>query len=161
MFEKLSQFYYKQNRLMFVLINYLILSLLLIIPFNLLNVFFEINKDLVNEGIKNMSALNLFIVTVIIAPLFETLFFQYGIIKTFTYFNPKTKYIAIFLSSLLFSLIHLYSLTYIIYTFIMGVFFGILYFASVKKGLMPYWIIVIVHSLYNFTVFIFNEYILK
>lgn len=161
MFKKLRQFYYKQNSLSFVLLNYLLFVVLLPVPYYLLSVFFEIDKGVINKGTEDMSVLNLLIVTVIIAPLFETLFFQYGIIKILTYINPKTKYIAIFLSALLFSLIHWFGITYIIYTFLMGIFFGFLYFTTLKKGLIPYWVIVLIHSLYNLTVFIFNGYILK
>jgi len=133
------------------------LFMVLVIPFELLNRLFHFKNNINNPYIENSNTISFFVLSIFIAPLFETLFFQYGIIKTFTYFNPNTKFISVFVSSVFFALNHWFGIVYVIYTFFMGLFFGFLYFTSEKRGFKPYWVIVAVHALHNLTVSVLNE----
>lgn len=161
MLKTLKNFYLNCNLFLFIIVNWLILIVLLTIPFESLNTIFHFKDNINDSYLNHLDSVTLFILAIFIAPLFETFFFQYGIIKSFVYFNPKTRNTAIFLSSLLFSLNHWYGLVYVVYTFLLGILFGILYFTSEKRGFKPFWVIVAVHSLYNLTVFVFNEFSIK
>ncbi len=158
MYKRIIKFYYYLNPVAFVLVNYLLLLFILFVFFGIPDYFFNIMSGVKNEATTNLKPTELFITTVIVAPLLETFLFQYGIIKSIVYLSDnKYKTQAIILSAMAFTLIHSYSIIYMIYAFIMGLFFGILYFTSLKKKLYPFLVIAFVHALFNFTVFMVNR----
>ncbi len=146
--KRLSSFYYTLNPVSFILVNFLLIFPLVTVPFVLMVYIFNW-EDIINNPYKGDFSVSMFIIAVVIAPLMETLIFQYGIIKIFTYLNPKTKYIAVFISAVLFALSHWFSWVYILFAFMFGIFLGFLYLTSEKRGFKPYWIIAAVHCLYN------------
>jgi membrane protease YdiL (CAAX protease family) len=87
---------------------------------------------------------------VIVAPVLETIVFQYGIIETMR--NKFSAYICCFISALLFAVSHLYNPFYFIVTFLIGLLFGYLYYigGTIKKGIF---LTMITHVLYNLTIF--------
>lgn len=156
--KKIIDFYFSTNLLNFIIANYILLLLIVLIPFVTTISVFNIPNQSQNPFTEyNNKYIFLFFATIIV-PLIETFIFQYGIIKTFTYFKPSTKYFAVLISAILFSLSHSFNIAYIIFTFMMGLFFGGLYLTSEKRGFLPFWIITCVHGLYNLTVFILKEY---
>jgi hypothetical protein len=97
-----------------------------------------------------------FIIAVFLAPLIETLIFQYSIISSFLEKRPKAFLFACIFSALLFGLSHFYSSVYILKTFISGLLFGTLYLVVSQKKQNAFIAVVIAHALYNLIVFCGN-----
>lgn len=89
------------------------------------------------------------ILSLIIAPLLETLLFQYALIELLL----KTKLSPLFIiaiSSLLFGLSHNYNISYIIATTISGFFYATYYYKLRNQGrLTGFLLITLLHSLSN------------
>lgn len=89
----------------------------------------------------------------IIAPLFETFVAQYLPLRFLKKYLPIK--VLIICSSLIFALLHPYSLGYIVNTFLIGIIFSVGYVLWKKTEVShPFWIIVSVHSLKNLLAFI-------
>jgi membrane protease YdiL (CAAX protease family) len=90
----------------------------------------------------------------IIAPLFETLFFQYFIIENL---NKKfSPYLSCFISALLFGLSHTYNLYYFAFAFFSGIIFALIYYiGSINKRGIIY--ALLTHVIYNTIAFIINK----
>ncbi|WP_251861352.1 CPBP family glutamic-type intramembrane protease [Clostridium sp. Marseille-Q2269] len=98
-------------------------------------------------GTKNLTTL--FISIAIIAPLWETLIFQMGIIKLFS-LNKKfksNKLLLMFISAIFFGGDHFYSILYIFYGFTMGLLLAYSFIVYEDKQNSGYWITAIIHSL--------------
>jgi CAAX prenyl protease-like protein len=89
-----------------------------------------------------------FILVVILAPVFETLIFQYSIIDM-VLIKFKSEGLAILLSALGFSLIHVYSVQYWVATFLSGLLFAFLFLVLSRKNSKPILYITILHAVYN------------
>ncbi|MBO3395958.1 CPBP family intramembrane metalloprotease, partial [Clostridium perfringens] len=63
--------------------------------------------------------------------------------------KKNKDFFVLIISSLFFSLTHTYSLIYVLYTFVMGIFLSYTYILYKKKNFHPFWIVVIIHSLRN------------
>lgn len=99
----------------------------------------------------------IFLLSVIIGPLLETLIFQYLTIEILSFFKLKKSFI-ILISSLFFSLIHYYNFIYIIATLPAGIIYATYYmYLKEKKIKTPFLYIFGLHTLYNFTVFILDD----
>ena len=93
----------------------------------------------------------------IIAPLFETLFFQYFIIETL---NKKfTPCVSCFISALLFGLSHKYNIFYFLFAFFSGIIFSVIYYisSSGKRGIIN---TLLTHVIYNTIAFVINNLII-
>ncbi len=97
-----------------------------------------------------------FVLVVFIAPILETLIFQY-----LPYFYlKKYRYIyTILTSSILFGLAHAYSIIYIIYGFTIGLLFISTYFYSIRKNLNPFMLVAFSHFIYNLFAFCMNNFV--
>lgn len=98
----------------------------IIIPFELVKNYFNIEMAGVN--FEKFDLPLTFFIAVIFDSLVETIIFQIGILKLVNYFIPKFPIISIFISATLFGLSHSFSVFYITFTFIIGLFLGKLYF---------------------------------
>lgn len=107
---------------------------------------------------KNTHLAEIFILSVIIGPLIETFLFQYLIIELLYYFKKVKPNIIIIISALVFCSIHNYNFIYILVTFIAGLIYAsyYIYLKEVKKK-YPFIYIWMLHTLYNFTVFILDD----
>ncbi|PJE47998.1 MAG: hypothetical protein CUR34_00520 [Sediminibacterium sp.] len=94
-----------------------------------------------------------FLFVVILAPLIETLIFQYSIITSLLEKRPKAYLFACIFSAILFGLSHFYSPVYILKTFFSGLLFATLYLVVSQKKRNAFIAVVIAHALYNLTVF--------
>ncbi len=105
--------------------------------------------------------LGIFIVSVIIAPLFETLIYQYSVIEGALFILKKRNYanvLAILLSGLLFGVSHPYSISYLAIATIMGWSFAIFYVvAKSRKDISPFLLILVVHMVLNTIAFVIND----
>ncbi|MCB2361671.1 type II CAAX prenyl endopeptidase Rce1 family protein [Clostridium estertheticum] len=106
-------------------------------------------------AISNSSLIEAFIVAVIIAPLIETLIFQYAIIKYLRKLNilKNRNLIIILISAILFGLAHTYNLQYVIHTFFIGILLAYSFVVYEKKESSPFWTVCAIHSLRNLTIF--------
>jgi len=98
----------------------------------------------------------IFFYSVVIAPLIETLVFQYIILDFLPWTMPEKniyKWIAIIMSAALFGLSHYYSLEYIIYGTVMGLFLAITYVIAKFKNLSAFFTIWLIHTIINLLAF--------
>lgn len=121
----------------------------------LLNIF---NIDFGDNSFKNKTLLNIFVLVVIIAPIFETLIFNTLPIKAIHFFI-KNKLIVILLSSLAFALIHTYSIAYMIMTYFGAIGLNTFYLImEERKGFLEaVGLTMLLHSIYNFFGFLIIE----
>jgi membrane protease YdiL (CAAX protease family) len=117
-----------------------------------------LNVDFGESSMKNVPILYIFLLVVIIAPFIETLLFNTLPIKIIQYFI-KNKYIIILLSSIVFALIHTYSVAYIFMTYFGAISINTFYLVTEeKKGLLKAsGLTVLLHSVYNLIGFLLIE----
>ena len=101
-----------------------------------------------------MSLLEQFFLGVMFVPIIETFLFQFLPFTLLTKIPFLKKSHIIILSALLFAFWHIYSIHYIIYTFIAGAFYMFLYFMRVGK--YSFLTIVALHALNNATSILLN-----
>jgi Type II CAAX prenyl endopeptidase Rce1-like len=92
-------------------------------------------------------------IVVLFAPLIETLFIQFLIIEILYTIFPRQIFLACLISSTIFSLNHLFSILYILSTFLGGFILAIAFFSS-GKGWRGFMLVFCIHSFYNFFVLI-------
>lgn len=85
----------------------------------------------------------------VVAPILETLVFQYMIIKGLLYINLLKKYpaIPILLSTIIFSSVHSNAYTVMFAGVLLG--YNFYYFNKYKSGSFAYWSTVFLHAFYN------------
>lgn len=87
----------------------------------------------------------------ILAPILETLIFQYGsieILNLIPYFKGKNVIITI-ISALLFGIAHSYSLLYIFFGFTIGLLLAYSYIVYKKKNFSAFWVVFWIHCIRN------------
>ncbi|WP_187328790.1 CPBP family glutamic-type intramembrane protease [Echinicola rosea] len=105
----------------------------------------------------------IFMMTVLFAPLLETLIFQLAIIEiTLFVFNrfsfPKRTSFAIALSSILFGLSHWYNIYYVGFTVLAGISYAVFYLiARSRKDMNGYITATVVHAFSNLFGFIVDD----
>lgn len=152
--------------LKFIIISYLIVLFCYLLPSLLMEHLFSLHP--IDPLSKITNQFDVFVSSVIIGPIIETLIFQILLIKGFYIFlyiflvdkitENKIMIYAIILSSLVFGGMHYYSNMYILMMFILGLFFGMIYYYSKRKKIYPFLPIAIIHSLYNLTVILFDKF---
>jgi membrane protease YdiL (CAAX protease family) len=87
----------------------------------------------------------------VIAPVVETLVYQYLIIRLFMYFAKSRKYYpcAILISAIAFGLAHTYNPAYIFFAFFIGLVLAYMYYFYSKEPLKAFWTVVLVHGIRN------------
>ncbi len=116
----------------------------------LLALIFKITLNNFTGPLENASILNKAITACIIAPILETLIFQWLIIETMI--KKISSRFAIFTSAALFGLSHFYNPLYIINTFFIGLLFGLVYILAKVKNFNPILITLSIHSVHNFII---------
>ena len=106
------------------------------------------NISVGNSGVLNIPKYQKFGLVCFIAPVIETLVFQFLPIFIISKFIKNEKLI-IFIIALIFCLFHTYSILYVCMTFIGGVIMGYFYFKVKNLGLYPILSTIILHSFYN------------
>ncbi|TDX14330.1 CPBP family intramembrane glutamic endopeptidase [Flavobacterium sp. S87F.05.LMB.W.Kidney.N] len=137
--------------------------ILLVILLNFLNNYiFSVISNLfdisLNKGFNDSYTVKEKIVLfVLVAPLIETLLFQYVVIEIFKSLKMKLKYCCV-LSAFVFASFHLYNIFYFLYAFTGGLLFAFLYIRGKnQKGaiLLP----LVAHIIYNGFVFFIKTYV--
>lgn len=122
--------------------------------------FNSLNLDF-GEGSSPLKGIPLyaqFVFLVLMAPFFETIFFNLLPIKLLQLFF-KNRIIIVLLASIVFSLIHFYSVPYMLMTYLGGIGLNFFYiFTEEKKGiLVSFGLTVLLHSAYNLIGFLLIE----
>jgi hypothetical protein len=118
--------------------------------FNLLDVYFGFNSVHEYEGYT--LSVKYVITIVIIAPLIETLLFQYLPLKCSHFFLKQYKYhytVIILLSSLIFGSFHLKFRIYPIIAFCYGIIWAFCCFLFIRKKQHPILYTTVIHACYN------------
>ncbi len=149
-FKKLNRSYYRLLFLLSKMKIYILTFFILFIDILITLLFSLVLFPNHTAGPKFNTPLEAFILAVIIAPIFETFFFQNWVINSVLNKFPKAFLIATLTSSLLFGLSHWYSIEYILITFISGFLYGTLYLVAFKKISYPFLPVAIAHSIFNF-----------
>lgn len=124
-------------------------------------IFFFLNSHffhLKNNKVQGLSQIELNFLALIIAPIFETLFFQFLLYTIFkTVLKIKNEVIIIILMSLVFSSAHHYHWLYMCTTFVGGILLNIFYTSVLKIKDEKYAILftMLFHFLYNLYGFLF------
>ncbi|WP_428657428.1 CPBP family glutamic-type intramembrane protease [Runella sp.] len=105
-----------------------------------------------------LNTTEIFVITVIIAPIIETLVFQYGAIKISRKIVKNIHFQA-FISASLFAISHCYNFLYAMNILAAGLVFGYAFIISEQRKYYPFWIIFFIHSLYNFHVFLIRTFL--
>lgn len=117
--------------------------------FNWLNNNFFDFTNTTENGLKDFSNNEKFVLIVIIGPLVETALFQYLPIKILEKIGVKNNWIKIIASSILFALLHFYNPIYIAMTFISGFLLNKFYLESRTKSNFYFVLTALLHSMYN------------
>ncbi len=121
------------------------------------------NNNLSNPVVDKLD--NLFLViffSILVAPLFETLVFFHLPFLLINYLRRRQilksyRFISfILLSCFLFSLNHLFSLTYFVFAFLGGMIYSYIYIRAYIMRVNPFITTLILHILYNLIVFLIN-----
>lgn len=156
--DKLSDFF-PNSFIKFIVYYFIVLILIFIIPIEILESIFNINPYFQNpiSNIENTKVL--YLLTVGISPLIETLIFQvllvrgiYLILEGYPFnrksYNKRSVLFAIIVSSLVFGGLHFFSFLYIILMCILGFIFGLVFYFSAARSWRPFFPIFILHALY-------------
>ena len=145
-----------KNNVITTLLFFLLLVILNGYFFNYLNSqFFKLN----NNAFDSFTKQELFVVAVIIAPIIETLLFQFLLYNFLIFMKLKNVWQIIFIMSFIFSQVHWYNWLYVVATFFCALFFNLYYIFIVrsKNKFLAILMVTILHSLYNLFGFLFVE----
>lgn len=140
----------------------LVIAYMTILSIILSNIFAAIS-GITGENLKGVdfskySKTEEFVLVVFIAPLIETLIFQYLVIKGVRYLT-KNIHIQCIVSAVLFSLNHNFNVLYMIDAFFIGLILGYTFLIAKIKKSYPFWATFLVHLLLNFYVFVVRHYL--
>jgi CAAX protease family protein len=104
-----------------------------------------------NNTVKKLSGFRKVLLLFIIAPVSETLLFQSLVIHLVLKYNKKHNryFIAIILSTLLFSLTHIYNIYYFLYAIGLGLGFAIFYVIMLNRKSYPIVLTMLLHASFN------------
>ena len=112
----------------------------------------------ISNALKFSSLPEELVTVVLVAPIIETWIIQGYILQQCLRLSGSNKFVAILLSAMVFSLIHIYPfLTQALFTFFSGILFAVVYFASESKWKYPLIPVFIAHALYNLIVMCLNH----
>lgn len=127
--------------------------IMLFVVFNIINslsfsalAYFNTGSGLINHSMDRMSLVNQFLMVVFIAPVIETLIFQYALIESIR--QRIQPLYACFLSAFAFALVHFYSIYYFLFALISGLIFAYLYLLD-KSVIKATLLVLTAHILYN------------
>lgn len=116
------------------------------------------NPELTSTGLRFSSLIEEFIIVVIVAPILETIIFQYLIIETLLNLKLATLPCVI-ISALLFGVSHWYNLAYVIVLTIVGFIFAYYYVALRHQSYYnKLTLVILLHALSNSIVFIESNF---
>ena len=132
-----------------LVVLFIIINVLNSLSFSLLS-YFITGNGLKNHSIDSENSKDQFLMAVLLAPIIETLIFQYALIETIR--HKLSPLYACILSAFAFALFHFYSVYYFLFALISGLIFAYMYFLekSVIKSCLT---VLIAHILYNLLIY--------
>ncbi|MBV8325756.1 CPBP family glutamic-type intramembrane protease [Chryseobacterium sp.] len=92
----------------------------------------------------------------LLGPLLETVIFQYVVYNFLSYIKIKKDWICIILMSLIFSLVHYYSIFYVLMVFFSSLASHYFYITTLKKNaILSFFGTFLLHSMYNLFGYLF------
>jgi hypothetical protein len=148
-----------KNRSVYSLIikffSYLIVAILNGYFFNWINnTYFNYSNESEN-GLNGFSDIGKFIVIIVLAPVLETLIFQYLPNEVLEKLKIRSYFLKIIIPSFLFSLTHFYHPLYIVMTFIAGILLNKYYIDTKNETRLFFILTVLLHSVYNLYGYLF------
>ncbi|WP_368077846.1 lysostaphin resistance A-like protein [Maribellus luteus] len=113
------------------------------------------------DPIISESLLHDVLLTVFLAPIVETLLFQLLVIEAIRKIIKRPRKnicLALLLSSTVFALSHTYSLGYFFITYLGGIVLALAYYLGRYRRENAFFVVFVIHSLYNLSVFIYNHF---
>ena len=145
----------KKKYLSLLFIFYLLLTILNGYFFNWVNnTFFNFTNETEN-GLRDFSRNEKFMLIVIMAPLVETVIFQYLPIRILEKLRLENNWVKIILTSFLFSLFHFYNPIYVAMTFVSGMLLNKFYLECRTKSSLYILLTALLHSMYNLYGYLF------
>ncbi len=102
------------------------------------------------------SLFTIFILTVVIAPIFETFIFQFLLIEILLTFKLK-KEIIIYISAILFAATHNYNFVYFIAIIFSGLIYAAYYLYLKSKNKNALFYVILLHSVSNLFIFVIDD----
>lgn len=130
----------------------LLILFVLLSQFALSYLFYILKCDLSdNTVVGDMSPVELWIYGSILAPLFETLLFQLLPIRIVLKINSNWQFLAIIISAALFSINHIFSITYTVYGLFVGIILATSYlvFMYKKNNVYAFFMVTLIHFIWN------------
>lgn len=163
---KLNKIYLIFSRLN-VIIQLLIFTLISLLASETLFLIFQlINKeDVFKLDFSEYTKFEMFFEAVFLAPLIETVIFQFILIELFLYGfsklpNTRKYVLSVLLSGTFFGILHLYNTSYMIATAILGWIFGSIYiFYKINQKIKPFFAVFIIHSFDNLITLFIDHYV--
>ncbi|MBP8067606.1 MAG: CPBP family intramembrane metalloprotease [Pedobacter sp.] len=148
-FEKVHFYLITLNKVKLIAL-FILLNTLNSFSFSML-AYFVTGVGLRNHSISTMGAQDELLIAVVLAPILETVIFQYALIESI---RQKIKPLyACFVSATAFALVHCYSVFYFLFAFISGLIFAYLYYLE-KSVLKSFLLVLCTHFLYNLLVYL-------
>lgn len=143
-----------KNVIFFLFCIHLLVSILNGHLFNFLNErFFHLSSE--NEVVNGYGAVGQFFLMVILAPVIETILYNYYPVKLLEYLKVQKRFLLILLPSILFAASHFYNSLYVVMTFFGGLIMNNFYLmAKARTTYAIYWIMIL-HALYNLYGYLF------
>ncbi|MCF8018512.1 MAG: CPBP family intramembrane metalloprotease [Vallitaleaceae bacterium] len=132
----------------FILIMVFI-SYLVVIPVVLMG--FLMNIHVGGPEFEDIPLALMILIVVVIAPIWETLVYQLLIIrqlKKLIFFKRRSS-LTILISALVFGAVHIYSIYYMFYAFIIGLLFAYTFVIYEDKKASAFWVTMAIHGLKN------------
>jgi membrane protease YdiL (CAAX protease family) len=143
-----------KTKIIFVSVLCLLASILNGYFFNYINDQY-IHYPGTDNGLERYSELQKFFMVVLVAPLIETALLNLLPNIILTKLKICNAYVLILIPSVLFGLWHCYHPIYMAMTFIDGILLNWYYVYSKKQGWYAYWLVALVHALFNLYGFLF------
>jgi membrane protease YdiL (CAAX protease family) len=135
--------------------SYLALAILNGYFFEWINAVYFNYSNQHQNGLDSFSAIGRFFLIIILAPIVETLIFQYIPNEIMENSKVKSYFLKIIIPSFLFSLVHIYHPIYIVMTFIAGVLLNKFYIDTKKQTRLFFSLTILLHAMYNLYGYLF------
>lgn len=150
-FKYIHNYLQNLSTIRFIIIMVL-LTFIVLLPFAPLFYLYEKHIGQMGEPSIVTGTLRIkFIAGSVLAPILETIIFQYGVIEILSslkFFKEKNIVIAI-ISAALFGVSHSYSYLYIFYGFLIGLLLAYSYLTYKKKKISAFWVVFWIHCIRN------------
>lgn len=133
-----------------------LLSVAIVLPFlPILYSLEAITGPTAGPSISDKPLIYQFVGGVLLAPVIETLIFQAAPILLLKKYSSLKPGAIILVSSLFFAVAHHYSISYVLFAFLVGVFLAYSYVLYLKKEASAFWVVTAIHSLRNLFAMVF------